>query len=1265
MDGRHGMPFLPSRRRLVSSSAASASRRVRQAGVSAAVAVLVLIGLGLAATPALAVEDTPAITLKVAAPTEVLFGAAAQVKLTASNPAGQPYGYNLSFRAVLAKGVKFEKGSATNSTGGPPIEPRIIENEPAAGETTLIWAGVGDLSPASNDTLTFSVLPSTASHSVGQSVKVEGGAYLTIHPRYLPKFSATGQPEGPSGESFTGSATGSAESELTAIMINQEEGSPEGEILRGLHDQQVVYKLTVTNTSVNSTKETVVDDYLPADLEFLGCGGAKEQDHTTESPSNPGSAEEYPGSGPIKVATLAGCPAPSLVETLETEPNGAGPESKGVYTHVHWSLGTLAAGETRTIEFRAAVPLRENTTTWVKGAVPSPAGGEQAENLNNNSGKETRDGEAINTYAKAGGSYEGKTPVQSHDELSRTAKDITTEKSANHGTLAEGQLTLWTILVHSSEYRYNTAISVTDTVPNGLCPIAETNLTSSAECEWHGKGEELASPAFSKAVEQSNGTWTLTWEPAASPALGKLAENATTTLAYATRTRTHYQFEHAPSGPVLANDSITNTDIAAGTTNVVCAGDTDCPGAEAPIYHERPLSEAISDNSSAELHAGGPTIEKQVAKAGTNCLTDEYTSETPTFHPGDLVCWRLEAAFPLELDTQGLTVSDFLPLDGLFEGNYNGGKGEARGPRDTLEKTTFDAAEAATIKPGGGTLTWTLPESGHVKSGAQVFERVYATIAELTRGTTQGELQGNLMKFASQNTSGESFPLRAEADFGLSFPSLSLAKDIVKINEAKVGPTTKATVKGGDKVEFALTITNSGPFAGSGIEVWDELPSGITCEDITAISKKGDCSSGRISWGETGLGEEELTIAASAKAELTFIVDVPKTVGPSTSFEDHSGIIKYESATNVGGKFVYVPAENLDGLRTGEENAPAANANADITTEAVKLEKSHTSSINEGANGVAQATIGEEVPFTITATIPAGTTLGGKAHLTDPGLPSGQLALLASSAKFTVEGPREGEFKVEEAGGTPTLVFPENYEVPSGANVVVKLTFKTHVTNATANVQGIEIPNTTKLEWKNPTTGATATREAKDDVPLVEPKISLAEKNNAGGKPVSGGQLVEYGLTLLNAEGRSTAYESTVIDTVAAGVTPSNKAGVPLKEGGTTEDGGVWNEKARTITWTLATLQGHAEHRSHISRWSMNTPSRGPNSKTPRWPRPRAHPWANTPKRGPRQTPPRPATKHPMKRRPTTNSKSPARRSPRNPTASTRRSATRSPTRSM
>jgi uncharacterized repeat protein (TIGR01451 family)/fimbrial isopeptide formation D2 family protein len=1116
-------------------------------------------------------EGSPSIGLSVAAPASVLYGANATVTLTAANPGTQPYGYNLSYRAVLPEGVSYVAGSGHTPAGA--FEPQTYANEPEKGKTTLVWSNVSDLSPGSSNALSFEVKPATAHFAIGGKFSIEAGAYVSEQARYLPKFSAAGVPEGPSSTSYTGFAGGSATSAITALQINQAEESPQGQILRGVHDHQVTYKLTVTNTNVNATGKVLVEDWLPADLEYLGCGGAG-ADHTTDAPTNPGSAEEYPGSGPILVAALGGCLTPTGVETLMTDPDGAEEDPDAVYTHVSWSLGTLAAGETRTFEFRAAVPLRENTTTWT-AKEPTVASGEQATNLNNNSGKETTDGEAVSTYAKASGDYAETTPVSASEHLTRTAKDITIEKSAGAKTLAQGQVTLWTLVLHSSEYRYNTAAVVTDTVPNGLCPLSSENLTKSAECE----PDTAPSSPYASAVEEANGTWKLVWSEASDKALADIGPNASTTITYDTRTRTHYQHEHAQTGPILADDSVTNSVLAQTTTNVVCDDDTNCSGkGETPINHERPLSEAVSAGSSASQSSEGPSISKEIAKSGTACLADEYTTSNPVFHPGDLICWRLIASFPTTIDTKGLNVTDFLPIADTFDESFEEDKekGQARAPGDTLPSTTFNHSEASSSEPGGA-IAWKLPEEGYVNNEKQRFERVYATIARLPREASSGELQGNLMKFANVNTAGQSFSYRAEADYKLQFPQLSLAKQIVEINKKAVTPTSTATIKADDEATFALTVSNAGKLEADGVEVWDELPDGITCEDITAISAKGACGSGRIEWGETHLGEEEVKVAAEGAAVLHFTVRIPATIDPADTLEDHAGVVKYESATNTGGQYLYVPAENIDALRDSEANMPAANAQAALKTEDVKLEKTNTSSVVETGNTAAQATIGELITYEVSVTIPAGTTLSGIAKLTDPALPKEQLTLKAGSDEALVNGKAAPVgFKAEESSGSPLVVFPEGYAAPIEESVKVTMRFVTTVANVAVNVHGKSIANTGKLTWTDPITGAQA-REASDSVPVVEPVITLTEANNTGGKPAHGGQLVEYKLKAKDAEGASTAFDTTVVDTVPAGMTVSNASGKPYAEGETIESGGVWNEKARTITWSVTSIEPNKE----------------------------------------------------------------------------------------
>jgi uncharacterized repeat protein (TIGR01451 family) len=108
--------------------------------------------------PGVDASGTPNLTLSESAPATVLYGTNASVSLTASNPGGGGWGYNLSYEDVLPAGVSYVSGSTTPSSVG---DPQILANEPATHDTTLIWSNVSDLSSGSSNTLGFSLAAAT------------------------------------------------------------------------------------------------------------------------------------------------------------------------------------------------------------------------------------------------------------------------------------------------------------------------------------------------------------------------------------------------------------------------------------------------------------------------------------------------------------------------------------------------------------------------------------------------------------------------------------------------------------------------------------------------------------------------------------------------------------------------------------------------------------------------------------------------------------------------------------------------------------------------------------------------------------------------------------------------------------------------------------------------------------------------------------------------------------------------------------------------
>ncbi len=284
--------------------------------------------------------------------------------------------YNVSVRDVLPAGVSYKAGSS--SLG----DPTVIANAPAAGQTTLIWANLFDVTPAGEQELTYSVTPDPVALPVSSTITNAATAYATNDPFDVTDFSATGTCT--SGCSYA--ASDSVTALVNAIQVRKNEvTSPENELVRGVHDNAAVYSITITNNTYRPTTGVSAIDYIPAGLEFLGCGGV---DNTTgdlrEWTSAGGSGTQAPRLTVVP-APPSNCIQPTSVDTTTTRPSAVPP---GLYTRVLWSLGDLAPGESRTVSYRVGIPLFENTNTWPNGK-PITTELKQAANLDNNLGAST------------------------------------------------------------------------------------------------------------------------------------------------------------------------------------------------------------------------------------------------------------------------------------------------------------------------------------------------------------------------------------------------------------------------------------------------------------------------------------------------------------------------------------------------------------------------------------------------------------------------------------------------------------------------------------------------------------------------------------------------------------------------------------------------------------------------------------------------------------------------------------------------------------
>jgi uncharacterized repeat protein (TIGR01451 family)/fimbrial isopeptide formation D2 family protein len=1130
-----------------------------------------LLALALLAAPATAAQaaGTPDIAASVSS-RSVLYGDPVPVTVTATNPPGT-YGYNLSYRVVLPVGVSY--------TGGAAVAPEVVADQPAAGQTTILFNNVSDLSPNSSRALAFDLTYSQAVFDVGSTFPVTAQAFVNSDPRLVPKFDATGAP--------AGGATGSAgpvsgTQTINAIKVTKDEPSAEGEILRGVHDHQVVYTVGVDNNSVHSTTGTTLDDYLPAGLEFLGCGTGTD-DHTTDAPTNPGSTQEYPGSGPIAIASLGGCVAPISVDTETVDPDGAGPLPAGVYTHVVWDVGTLAPNQTKSFPYRAAVPLRANTTTFT-GARPTAASGGQGANLDNNSGAEITDETALTNLARASGSYQGGTPVSVSDNttITRTAEDWLVHKTASSAALEQGAITTWTLQFASSEYRYVDGVTVTDTLPDGFCPLDTTNRTSGndgADSECDPAGGNLPSAPYKTADENADGTWTLTWDASVVAHLGHTGVNDSFTITFPTRTRARYQSSFLPAGPILTRDTADNKVRTDATQFIRCTspGTADCSSPGPTVDHDVPDGAAIDDVSDAAQTATDPVIDKKVAASGTDCSLATYVDTVPHYHPGDRVCWWVHVTFPSAVDTTPQALADFLPASADYEAGS-----EAAGPGDNVTSTLDDSAAAA-----DKVLRWTVSGSS-VPSGSKVFSRVFSTIARPPGTPATGDITGNLLKFSSTDTPGVSTSLRDEANYVIDTPEVGLTKGVSKVvrgGSTVVGPLApdndNIAVQGGDQVTYRVDVTNSGAQDATAVEVRDILPVDYQCPLAPGpISDGGTCVDG-------GVANDQVrwtlpTLAAGATTTLTYTLTVPADVGPGRTLLNHAGVRQYEGATNLGGTYIYTPAGNIDPSNPATPNAPAADDTSDVHTADAGVVKARDTEITETGNTNAQATIGEEITYTLTATVPAGTTLHGTAQLTDAVDSATRQPYVGGSATATLNGAAlPGGFTLDTGGATPRVVFPTDYANAAGSgDDILVLTFRTKVADVAGNTRlSGNLTNQGTLSWTDPTDGAQARTSATLTTQIVEPLISQAKSDDKNPARAAPGDIITYTVTTTNptAPGRvSTAHDLVTSDVVPAGISPIGVApgNASLADGDAVpgSGGATWHAGTRTITKTVTAL---------------------------------------------------------------------------------------------
>ena len=1156
--------------------------------VSFAVAVA-----GLAAFPAApALAAGSALTLVKEAPESVLVNGTVEYTLTASNTGSEPQ-YNVSFRDVLPAGLTYVATTPAD------LAPTVLANQPAPGQTTLIWRDAFDLQNGDSNGISFSVRVDPDQHPVGSTFSNTAEVDSSTDPRLLPTFNAG-----------TTAISQAAITKVTALEVAKSEPSPESELLRGIHTQSTVYTLKVTNNSYQDTDAVTVTDYLPANLEYLGCGG---DDHSSDL--------EFPEAPSLSdTPAVENCDTPAAKQTqVETVKDPAGLPA-GIYTKVTWVLGAMTPGQVTEIKYRAGVPLLENTL------FPADAGidGVQAANLDNNTGKSTRqDGAAASAvnHVQAAGRYTGTVQdgtdpqVTAETRHTVTVHDLRIVKSGSIDSFSAGQVVTYTLTLAAGEYTSSEGIKITDVLPDGLCPLGDY-VGMPADCADYQNSNPAGhtpSGADYQSVTHSpaEGTFTIEFAPLFG-APDTLAPDGTATVTYQALMRQDYSGGALATTPTSAGDGFENTVTQQGTTSPTAVNPVDSglldvtdPSRAGLSTDREKLTKKVGINQTP-MTCEGATF---VSDAQVNDELPDINAADVTFAKGDRVCFEITVDFSTTVDTRNAVVSDFLPSNLTFESAATVATGAkpVTGP------------DAVVFSEENGLLRWTLgtarKDQTRTVPADSTFRVVISAIVNAAPAQT-GDKTGNLAKFRATNSAGQARSLREQANFLTEQTPVGINKSVAAVNGDAPQADETAVVRAGDTVGYTVAVTNESSRAIRNLQVWDVLPAELSCADVAltgsapAISNGGACTDepdGRsiIRWHESAV-----SLAPQEVRAYTYELAMPAGLGVAESLDNTAHVRSYEALTNIvdAGQpttVTHYPGKNVDAsvAENLQDPLPVADQ-ATVVVPAAQLEKLVTSAVatDNNTGGAApgpstQATPGEAVSYTLTVRIPSGTTVfNGK--LTDP-LPAG-LVFSSASAAFAPDAANPvytdldpvskpvsdgGTVSFDAATGTLSLGNSARpaYANATGSDQLFRVTINAVLKDTAANEAAVVLTNTATFSsgaaaYGSGNTAATGDKPAdltaKAATSVVEPVPALTKTNNfpAPGTTVTAGQLITFTVTASNKTGASTLHSPQVEDCLPAGLTfvatiPSLTGGVST--GGPCAPGAIGTTK---ISWTFDDL---------------------------------------------------------------------------------------------
>ena len=346
-------------------------------------------------------------------------------------------------------------------------------------------------------------------------------------------------------------------------------------------------------------------------------------------------------------------------------------------------------------------------------------------------------------------------------------------------------------------------------------------------------------------------------------------------------------------------------------------------------------------------------------------------------------------------------------------------------------------------------------------------------------------------------------------------------------------------MQAGDKVRFAVVVQNLGAGLNGAfnVAVNDTLPAGFDPASLSNLQVH-DGAGNLIAYTVLGGG----LFDPNGGIELT---DPSPTQGALGAYSATSGaniaVITYDLTLNgsvTPGQQLVNTAEltNYASAPSGPDflTSPLA-ASADVTIQNPSVVKGLVgTSLNTANNANNQAAIGEKATYTVTVTVPQGTTPGAAILDTLPtGLGFVQLDSVSESSGVTMTGT--GAATINGQTVTFNLGTITDADTNPLAPDTITLTFDTVVLDVAGNTAGTTLTNQAQFDWNG---GANKTAVASAPaVTVIEPKLSVSVTPS----PNSGeaGTVVTYTVVLTNNTGADAtdAYNVNLANVLPSDVT--------------------------------------------------------------------------------------------------------------------------------